>query len=85
MRTLVSTFLVGISLVAGPAMAQQNPWVASCVYTQSCVDTGSAAYGKASQDHYKGLRAARGSASLIRVPAPPAQPEATFHGISALP
>jgi hypothetical protein len=85
MRTLVSTFLVGVSLVASPAMAQQNPWVASCVYTKSCMDTGSVAYGQASRRHDNGLRAARGSVSLIRVPAPSAQPEATFHPISALP
>jgi hypothetical protein len=84
MRTLVSTFLVGTCLIAAPALAQQHPWVASCVYTKSCVDTGSVAYGKASQDHYKGPRAVRGSVSLIRVPAPTAQ-EATFHAISAMP
>jgi hypothetical protein len=29
MRTLVSTILVGVSLIAGPAFAQQNPWVPS--------------------------------------------------------
>jgi hypothetical protein len=85
MRTVVSTFLVGTCLIAGPALAQQHPWVASCVYTKSCVDTGSVAYGQASRDHYKGPRAARGSASLIRVPAPTAAQEATFHAISAMP
>jgi hypothetical protein len=56
MRTLISTLLVGGLLVAGPALAQQNPWVPSGVYT------GSLAYGQASQDHYKGARAARASA-----------------------
>jgi len=29
MRSLVSTILVGATLVAGPALAQQNPWVPS--------------------------------------------------------
>jgi hypothetical protein len=29
MRKLVSTFLVGVSLVAGPALAQQHPWLPS--------------------------------------------------------
>ena len=31
MRTLVSTLLVGATLVAGPALAQQHPWVPSSV------------------------------------------------------
>jgi hypothetical protein len=31
MRTLVSTILVGAALVAGPALAQQHPWVPSGV------------------------------------------------------
>jgi hypothetical protein len=31
MRTLVSTILVGATLVAGPALAQQHPWVPSGV------------------------------------------------------
>jgi len=85
MRTLVGTFLLAASLFAGPALAQQNPWVASCVYTNSCFDTGGAAYGQASRHHYQGLRGARGSASSIRVPVRSTQPEATFHPISALP
>lgn len=85
MRTLLSTILVGVGLLASPALAQQHPWAASCVYTNSCVDTGSVAYGQASQRHYKVPRGARGSASSIRVPAPPTQPEATFHAISAMP
>ena len=29
MRTLVGTFLLGISLVTTPALAQQHPWVPS--------------------------------------------------------
>ena len=29
MRTLVSTALVGLTLVASPALAQQHPWVPS--------------------------------------------------------
>lgn len=29
MRTLLGTFLVGVSLVASPALAQQHPWVPS--------------------------------------------------------
>jgi len=29
MRTLVTALLVGIPLVAGPALAQQHPWVPS--------------------------------------------------------
>ena len=33
MRTLVSTILVGISIAASPAFAQQHPWVPSDVYT----------------------------------------------------
>jgi hypothetical protein len=32
MRTLLSTFFVGVCLVATPALAQQNPWVPSNVY-----------------------------------------------------
>jgi len=81
MRTLVSTFLVGISLaaVAAPALAQQHPWVPSDVYA------GTVGYGQASQRHYQGLRAARGSVSSVRVPVRSAQPEATFHAISAMP
>jgi hypothetical protein len=35
MRTLVSTFLVGICLVAAPALAQQHPWVPSGAYTST--------------------------------------------------
>jgi len=35
MRTLVTTFLVGICLAASPALAQQHPWVPSDVYTGS--------------------------------------------------
>ena len=31
MRTVVSTILVGATLVAGPALAQQHPWVPSGV------------------------------------------------------
>jgi hypothetical protein len=31
MRTLISTILVGATLVAGPALAQQHPWVPSGV------------------------------------------------------
>jgi hypothetical protein len=86
MRTLFSTFLVGISLVAAPALAEQNnPWVASCVYTKSCVDTGSGAYGQAAQRHYNVLRGAQGNASSIRVPTPSTQSEATVHAISAMP
>jgi hypothetical protein len=27
MRTLLGTILVGVGLFAGPALAQQNPWV----------------------------------------------------------
>jgi hypothetical protein len=62
MRTLVGTFLLGTCLVASPALAQWHPWVASCVYTKSCTETGSVGYSQASQDHYKGPRA-----SLVRV------------------
>jgi hypothetical protein len=36
MRTLVSSFIVGVCLVASPALAQQHPWVASCVYDGNC-------------------------------------------------
>jgi len=48
MRTLVSTFLVGVSLVAGPALAQQNPWVPSGIYTRSLPsgDAPARAYGR---------------------------------------
>jgi hypothetical protein len=45
MRTLVGTFLAGACLVAGPALAQQNPWVPSCVYAGGCMYTGSLANG----------------------------------------
>jgi phage tail protein X len=38
MRTLVSTFLVGVCLVAGPALAQQHPLVPSGMYTGSLLD-----------------------------------------------
>jgi hypothetical protein len=31
MRTLVSTILVGLGLLASPALAQQHPWVPSGV------------------------------------------------------
>jgi hypothetical protein len=31
MRTLLSTILVGVGLLATPALAQQNPWVPSGV------------------------------------------------------
>jgi hypothetical protein len=54
MRRLVGTFLVGVSFVAGPALAQQHPWVADCVYTGGCMhegsslktDTSARAYGR---------------------------------------
>jgi len=36
MRTLLTTVFVGVSLMAGPALAQQHPWVASCVYAGNC-------------------------------------------------
>lgn len=36
MRTLLSTVVVGVTLVAAPAFAQQHPWVASCVYAGNC-------------------------------------------------
>ena len=86
MRTLFSTLVVGVSLVAAPALAEQhNPWVASCVYTKSCSDAGNVAYGRASGRHYNVPRGARGSASPIGVLAPSTQPQATFHAISALP
>jgi hypothetical protein len=32
MRKLVSIFLFAVSLIAGPAFAQQHPWVPSSVY-----------------------------------------------------
>jgi hypothetical protein len=35
MRTLVSTLLLGVCLVASPALAQQHPWVPSGMYTGS--------------------------------------------------
>jgi hypothetical protein len=35
MRTLVSTFLVGVCLVGGPALAQQHPRVPGGIYTRS--------------------------------------------------
>ena len=41
MRTRVATSVIGVSLlgmslIAGPAMAQQHPWVPSCVYEGGC-------------------------------------------------
>jgi hypothetical protein len=47
MRTLVSTFVVGVCLVAAPAFAQQHPWVPSCVYTEGCMYQGSVPNGRA--------------------------------------
>jgi hypothetical protein len=85
MRTLIGTLLAGGFLLASPALAQQHPWVASCVYAGNCNTGSPAAYGQASQRHYKGLHAARGSASSVRLRAPVAPPTETFHGISAMP
>jgi len=50
MRTLVSTFLVGACFVAGPALAQQHPWVPSSVYTGNLSggDAPAQAYGRVS-------------------------------------
>ena len=81
MRTVVCTLLVGGLLVAGPALAQQHPWVPDGMYAAGL------AYGQASQEHYKNprARAAHASASVARMPAPPASPETTFHAISAMP
>jgi hypothetical protein len=45
MRTFVSTFLVGVCLVAGPALAQ--PWVAGSVDTEGCIYIGSLPNGRA--------------------------------------
>jgi hypothetical protein len=78
-KNLFSTLLVGGLLVAGPVLAQQNPWVPGGMYT------GSLANGQASQRHYKDRREAQGSASFIRMPGPPAPPEAMFHAISPMP
>jgi hypothetical protein len=47
MRTLVSTFLIGVCLVAGPALAQQHPRVPSSVDTEGCVYIGSLPNGRA--------------------------------------
>ena len=48
MRTLVSTFLVGVCLVASPALAQQHPWLPSGMYTGSLPsgDAPARAYGR---------------------------------------
>jgi hypothetical protein len=45
MRTFVSTFLVGVCLVAGPALAQ--PWVAGSVDTEGCMYIDSLPNGRA--------------------------------------
>jgi hypothetical protein len=45
MRTLVSTLLVGVCLVGSPALAQQHPWVPSCVYAGSCMFPGNVRNG----------------------------------------
>jgi len=49
MRTLVSGFLVGVCLVASPALAQQHPWVPSGMYTASVPKANAPArsYGRA--------------------------------------
>jgi hypothetical protein len=47
MRTLVSSFLVGVCLVAGPALAQQHPLVPSSVDTEGCMYIGSLPNGRA--------------------------------------
>jgi hypothetical protein len=48
MRTLVTTFVVGICLVAGPALAQQHPWVPGGMYAGSLPngDSPARAYGR---------------------------------------
>jgi hypothetical protein len=48
MRTLVSTFLVGVCLVAGPALAQQHPRMPGGMYTRSLPngDAPARAYGR---------------------------------------
>jgi len=44
MRTLVGSSLLGVSLIGsligGPALAQQHPWVPGCVYAEGCGFTG---------------------------------------------
>jgi hypothetical protein len=49
MRTLVSSFLVGICFVASPALAQQHPWVPSGMYAASVPKANAPArtYGRA--------------------------------------
>jgi hypothetical protein len=44
MRTFVSSFLLGVCLIAGPAMAQ--PWVAGSVGTEGCMYVGSLPNGR---------------------------------------
>ena len=61
MRTLVGSSLLGVSLIGsligGPALAQQHPWVAGCVYAGGCGFTGvpldapAGAYGHVTGDH----------------------------------
>jgi hypothetical protein len=48
MRTLVSTLLLGVCLVSGPALAQQHPWVPSGMSTGSVSsgDAAARAYGR---------------------------------------
>jgi hypothetical protein len=50
MRTLVSTIVVGVCLVGGPALAQQHPWVPSGTYTNNLQngDAPARAYGRSS-------------------------------------
>ena len=55
MRTLVTTFALGVCLVAAPAMAEQHPWVPSDVYAGS-VYTGSVSTDAAPVGAYGRLR-----------------------------
>ena len=70
MRTVVCALLAGSLVVAGPALAQQQPSPPDGLYAASL------AYGQTLQDHYSNprARAAHASASFVRVPAPPAGP-----------
>ena len=56
MRILVSTLLVGVCLAAQPALAQQHPWVAGCVYAGSCFSGNGYALARAYGRFHSGHR-----------------------------
>jgi hypothetical protein len=49
--SLIGISLLGVNLIAGPAMAQQHPWVPSCVYEGWCGFTASPPHAHARGYH----------------------------------